>query len=1016
MLKEILARPLSVLVGAALVVVIGAVSLTRLPVSLLPTLERPQLRVLVEDSERSRHVLQADVVEDLERRLLAMEDVVSVRARVDDGEAQLVVQTNWQTDVDRLRLEAERELASVDSLGVDAVSVTTRSGDLEAVVELAVHGAGRSSERTEFVRQVLVPELARLPGVGRVRRTGGTRQTLVVTPVAAALAARGLTSVDVAAALEGVGTSRPLGSVRDGGLVRSAVVRETVDRLETLRGLRLGPSNLVALRDIAEVALEERLDEGVYFRDGEEAVLVQLFRAPGANAVQMARGVREVLAEITGRAPRGLRLEVVRDTSVEVVSAIRELALAALLGLGLGTVVLRLALGSWLPTLSLVVVVPASIVSTFGAFFLWGVAIDIVALAGLALALGMLVDNAIVVVESIETERARRPADGSRDGRVELVGTSSVALALVASLLTTAAVFVPLIYLRGLAYAFFGVQAFAIVSALALSLALSLTLTPLLARFSGLRTTTRHPGRACYLALLERLLRRRGPVILGAFVAAALPLVLVVPWLDRELVPGGRGAEVEVAFTLPGSLTPEGVRASVAGLASSFREVLQTQWPGARFDVSAPQRRRAVDPALDDDVARARFVLPVGARGSLPELAQAIRDRLADLPGVQARTVVQRELFARTLLRLSGDQRIEVSAGTRSRAEHLAELVRAALLDEGLAGAPWEARAEEEWVVGWDRSLLRSIGLESDAARRAARAALGGLVLGRMPLDDSEVDVVLESPRARQIGLVPILRASRAGGERSAVEAGPAGDRVVSLEQAATLRLDRREPPWLRANGRPAQIWQADADARRAAEIEAMLREMPMAADERVRLLGSSSELRSSFVQLRLTMLLALLLVFLTVAALYESLLVPLAVAATVPVSLGGAVLALGLSMQSLNVMSLLGMILLVGIVVNNSIVLVTRLERGRRAAGGAVGLAELALEAARDRYRPILMTTSTTVLSMLPLALLGGEGVELRRALAITVIGGMVAGVFASLVVVPVLWTSLTAWRRDAR
>ena len=1053
MLKQLiqgaLERPVAVVVASLAVVVLGFASLLQLPVSLLPALERPQLLVVARDDDRSREALSSEVAEVLEQRLLALGDVVATSSLIDDGVARIEVLTDWQTDVDRLRMDAERQLAELDSLGLDELTVSTSSGDREAVMELAIVG-GAPVARTDFVRLLVMPELARIPGVGVVRRTGGARQSVAVRPIASALVARGLTSHDVVQAVVGVGDVRPLGVVRDGEALRAAVVNTGLESLRELGDLRVRSSGGASgrgtvLREVARVELDERPDEGTYLLNGSEAVLLELFRTPGANAVRMARAVRETVDEIQSQGPQGVRLEIVEDASVNVISALRELAVSALLGLGLGTLILRILLGSWGPTLSLMVVVPASIVAAFGMFLVWDVPLDLVSLAGLALALGMLVDNAIVVLEAIAAHRAKKDeAGGSASDGTDSVaaGTLSVALALVASLLTTAAVFVPLIYLRGLARPFFGVQAFAIVSALAISLALSLTLTPILARRvhrAGQTAKSRQPGRDLYLRLLAAALGRPLWFSFGSVLVAAAVIVLALQALERELVPRGEGRGIEVSFGLGGDLEERAAERKVAEIGTAVEDAMaaggaQTSRFVPRIDVGYRSTRL-------DDLTRTDHLGDSGRSpdgwirirwdglesGSSRVLADRVSRALARLPGVTSSVELEHALFAKALLRLSGAQLIEVSASTRERSEALAQRTVGALREQGL-----EARVarlnhpRSSWSLDWDTPRLAKAGLTAQEVEAAARSALGGFLVGHLDLPQGEVEVRIEETLATELELIPIASI----GEDSAEVQELGGNRtseapsVMLLGAAARLQLVDREAPWQRSDARPAQSIVVEsagltpgAEQRQTAAALAGLSKAP---DERVRLVGSGAELARSFEQLRLTLALAIVLVFLTVAALYESIRLPLAVAATIPIASAGALLALLITGQSLNVMSFLGVILLVGIVVNNSIVLLGRAEDGRLerpSSGESDGsrLVHVALEAAGVRYRPILMTTLTTLLSMVPLAVLGGEGLELRRALATAVIGGLGAGAVASLFVVPALYVVL-ADRRPAK
>ncbi len=1003
MLRAILDRPVSVTIGTLALVVIGFFSLLRLPVSLLPTLERPRLQVTVRDADRSREELLQLVAEPLERRFLSLRGVLEVASSVDDGLCRLTLETEWQTDVDRLRIDAERRLAEVSGLGLDEFEIVVEAGDRRPILEIAVAGGSSAYDRTVFAEEVLIPELGRLGGAGRLRRFGGAQVRPVVRPNAAALAARGLTASDVVDRLSNLGQSRPTGQARDGGRVRPMILREGARTLDELRSTVLGDAG-TALGDVAGVALEEVADSSHFRWGGEDAVLVELHRAPGANAVLLAREARRALADLAARTERassslgrrgtGLRLEVARDSSLEVVESLAQLGLAGLLGLVLGTLVMRFMLGSWRPTLALMAVVPASLVAAFGGFYLWDVSLDIVSLAGLALAAGMLVDNSVVVLEAIETSRAhgrRRPV---------LDGTRQIALALAASFLTTAVVFVPLVYLRGLARAFFGVQAFAIVTALAVSLVLSLTLTPVLSRRFGQRAEAagRSPGRRLYLALLDAALARPWLVIAATLALLAAGAALV-PALPRELVPRGESRVLAVEYRLPPALDGE----AIAARAAEVEERLTAAAAGPESAISLyrgddGERRIAAGEA---ERGYLEFVYPDGA--ALEGARASLVRELARLPGVAADVRARRGAVAAALERSRSRVEVEASATTPRRADRLGERLVAFLRAEaGVESSPVGGRgaggARPAFVLQWDAFRFAQLEADPEPLTRQVEAALGGFFSGRVEIDGVEPEILVETTRPADPRLLPVR---------------PSADGVVPL--AAVAAVERRlEPPALeRRNGRPAVRFALNPTALSPDKVAALLERMPLALDEEVRLVGQAQELQRSFTQLKWALVLALVLVFLSVAAMYESLAMPLVVMTTVPVAAAGALGVLELGGQSLNVMSFLGLILLAGIVVNNAIVLVHRIEQRRAAGAEAV---DAIREAAAERYRPILITTVTTLLGMIPLAALGGEGIELRRALALAVSGGLVTSLFAALFVVPVLHRALVRRRKAVR
>ncbi|HXU32488.1 MAG TPA: efflux RND transporter permease subunit, partial [Thermoanaerobaculia bacterium] len=450
MIRRAVSRPISTLIGAFTLVVLGLVSLLRLPVSLLPALERPRLDVTVAAPGRSREEVLDRFTRPLERRLAAISGVTSVRTTTGDGFVRARVESEWQTDADRLRIETERRLADLDPTGEATLAVEMTAGDPEPIVEVAVLGGESGAARTEFAKKLLVPELARIEGAGRVETVGLTPRHAVVYPQAAALTARGLTAADLVARLRTVGIDAAAGRARSGASVRPLLVREEALSLDALRALRIpGPRGESVLGDVARIDLEE-VEDGTFFRlGGRDGALVRIFRAPEANAVALSAAVRARTADLSARAGSGLKLAVVDDRSREVLGALAELGLGALFGLLLGTAVLRSILGHWRPTLGLAVVVPASLLTAFVGFSLWGAALDVVSLAGLALAAGMLVDSSIVVLEAIETARSQGLPEPA------LAGARQIALPVIASFCTTAVVFLPLIYLHGLARAFF---------------------------------------------------------------------------------------------------------------------------------------------------------------------------------------------------------------------------------------------------------------------------------------------------------------------------------------------------------------------------------------------------------------------------------------------------------------------------------------------------------------------------------------------------------------------------------
>jgi HAE1 family hydrophobic/amphiphilic exporter-1 len=986
-IRQAIERPVSTLIAASALVVLGTFSLFRLPVSLLPSVERPGLEITATAEGRSRDEVLDRITRPLERRLAALAGVTSVRTRTGDGVARAWVESEWQTDADRLRIEAERRLADLEGGKGVTLEVELTAGDPEPIVEVAVLGGG-GAERTAFARRLLLPELARLEGAGRIETVGLAPRHAVVRPRAAALAARGLTASDLVTRLESVGVALPAGRARSGAAVRPLLVREEVRSLDSLAAVRVpGPHGESVLGDLATLSLEEVRDGSLFRLSGEkgmeEGVLVRVFRAPEANAVALASRVRERVGEIGGRAGAGLRLEMVDDRSREVVSALADLGVAALVGLLLGMVAIRAFIGRWRPTLALAVVVPASVLATFTAFHLSGASLDVVSLAGLALAAGMLVDSAIVVLESIETARDQGLSEPV------VTGTRQIALPLIAGFLTTAVVFLPLIYLQGLARAFFGVQAFAIIATLAAALLFSLTLTPVLSGRSGAARAGWSGGRGIYLRLLDASLARPAlPVLAGIAVTALAGVALV--FLSRELVPDAPARELLVRYRLAPDLAPDAARRLGVAVAEQARgaaggaRVAVVQIPEDGKDQKDGEGTGRIVLSFADEAAAAR---------ALPGLWRAV----SRLPGVEARVEARTSAFVEPIERAGRRLEVIALATTPERATQLAGRAAERLRAAGLRQSAGRDRPREALLLDWDLPRLARLGIDRDALESQVRLALNEREAGRVRIDAVEPEIRV-IPVPADPAMLPV----------AAEESG-----ITPLGALARLSLGARPVELERQDGRPAVRLAFDGGAGEMADPRAsqrLLDDLANGVEEELVPGGRALELARSFGQLRLALALSLVLVFLTLAAIYESFRLPLVVMSTVPVALGGALGLLLVTGQSLDVLSFLGLILLGGIVVNNAIVLVHRAEEHRHAG---MEMVEALRRAGSERYRPILMTTLTTLAGMLPLALMGGEGAELRRSMATAVIGGMVTSTFASLLLVPVLqrW-----WVRDGK
>jgi len=997
LLAVLLARPFSLAIFVFTLVVLGIFSLFRLPVALLPSLERPHLDIELEGRRLSRDQWLEEIVEPLERRLSPLPGVVQVASHIDDGRALLRLEGEWQADRERLIVEVERVLGAMPSGRLEQATTRAAPPDARPVLRLALlapEGAPSDlAALTTFADGVLLPALGRLPGAGELRRRGGVRRVLQIEPRFADLAAHGLTTSELASRLKGTGRREAVGQVRQGGDRRPLFLSQPIGSLDDLARLGLGEG--LRLEGVADLRPQNLPDGSLAFFRDEVAVLIDVYRAPGANAVRLAHQGRQLLERLAAVPTRQNRIELLDDTSAEVVDSLGGLLLSLLLGLLLGGLILRLGLGRWRPTAALVVVVPASILSSFAGFYAFGVPLDVVSLAGLALASGMLVDSSIVVLEAIATARAA----GATDPRLE--GVRQVALPLLASFVTTAVVFLPLLYLEGLARAFFGAQAFAIATSLGLSLVFSLTLTPLLCGRGGQGALDLGEGGArfaadAYQRRLAAALARKTPWLLATLLLLAGGITALV-LLPKALMPDGLRRHLTIELELGGAdqearhetLATFAGRIAAAAPAIPFEvELTLPTAAGAQYGSSAARQ-----PFTEEGRGKARLTFENQA--ALVAAEPAISAAASSVPGLHAELHRERGALAAFADELGAGLELEILAQSESRAAALAAETQKLLLSRNFPNTLKRVAARQALELRYDATRQSE---ERAAVEKEVSSLLGGEVLGELELSGEAGELRLAPPPGSRLELLPIAWISGnagAGEER----------RLLPLGAFAHFEEIAKAPPLERKSGHSSRLLRVAAGLAQRDEIAALVAAVPRAQGEQIQLVGRSRELKKAFSQLELALSLGLLLVFLTIAALYESLRLPLVVLATVPCALAGAFLTLYFAGSTLDVFSFLGLLLLAGIVVNNAIVLLDRAESWRRA--GAESAAKAVELAAAERYRPILMTTATTLLGLLPMALIGGEGAELRRSLALALAGGLATSWLAVLFVLPLLYQS---------
>ncbi len=1014
-----LRRPVAVTAVCIFAGVLATAAGVRLPVALLPDLGYPALTVWTAYPDVPPARVERSVTERIEEAVAGTQGLQRVTGRSQLGGSLVELRFGWNADLDLALLEVREQIDRLGDALPDAAErpVVLRVDPSERpIMMIALRGALAGPEdappaRTaaneqvdersgwqdlaqlrQVGREVVARRLEQLSGVARVRVTGGHERQVDVRLDPDRMARHDLGVDDVANALQRANAALPGGTIRRGPFRYAVEVSgefESPDDVAQTIVTHAGATP-IRLSDVATVrpAVEER--RGLVRLDGREALLLLVERTPDANTVRTAADVREALGPLESELT-GVRLDVVVDESVFVEAAIGGVTQAVLLGGVLAILVLLAFLRRRRVLVAVAVAVPLSLGLTLIGFDLLGVTFNLIALSGLALGVGLLVDNAIVVVENIT--RLREEGLGPMEAAYE--GTAEVAGAITASTLTTIAVFLPITFVEGLAGRLFRDQSIAVVVALLASLLVALTVVPVIvsrerevpADKLGLRM-------AGLLDRYERMLRwaldRPGAVLLGC--AALLVGAGALAWtLPREVVPAADQGRVEAHLTLePGAdlpLVSERARRveTVARERGLARHVLSDLGERSTARLELDPR-----PPYEGDLT---VILP----DSVPATQATARLQALDLPPDMTLEVrpAQTQLEA-LLVGGESDLLIDLVADEERPSETTVERALTVLRDQAALTGVQRAEASEvpAYRLHFRRTNMARFGVGASEVGARLEASARGRRATELRQVGEEVPIMV---RARPPSTIEALLAQRIPTPtgRKPLHVFVRAERVTM--PAALLRTGQTPVVRLTASVAP----EADLDAALDAVDRALQPVLAEASGLRHTVGGASTAFREGLVAVGWSLLLSLLLVYLVLTAQFERLLQPFVILAAVPLAAAGVAVVLWITGQSVNLMSLTGCVVLVGIVVNDAIIKVDFINQ-RRARGMDL---RAAIEAAgRARMRPILMTTVTTALGLLPLALGLGAGAELRAPLAIAIVGGLLSATALTLFVVPVL------------
>ena len=1009
-------RRVSVVMAALAVIAFGIVGYGRLTLELFPDITYPSLTVQTDFPDTAPQEVENLVSRPVEEAVGVLRGLQSIHSVSRAGISEVTMEFAWGSDMDQLSLEVREKLDRI-VLPEEAASPIVLRFDpsFDPTLRLALSGPDDLTMLRRIADKQIKQDFETLDGVASASIKGGLEEEIQIDVDQHRLAALNIPIERVRAIVGMSNVNLPGGALRGRDsqfLIRTINEFEDLDEIRGLILRQTGAAS-VTLGEVAEVRRGSKEREEITRVNGSESVEIAIYKEGDANSVSVAAGVRERLAYWQdGHLPEGYTLTILFDQSQFIRQAVSEVRSAALIGGLLAILVLFVFLRDWRSTVIIATSIPISVIATFMFMYRLDISLNIMSLGGLTLGIGMLVDSSIVVLESIHRKRQL----GIGGFRAAVDGTSEVAAAVVASTLTTVAVFLPIVFVEGIAGQLFRDQAITVTVSLLASLVVAITLIPMLSAVGARlprvgsaeakapeddaedadkgEITTLGPISRFYDIFLQAAMKRRAlTILLGVFLFAVS--LWGVRQFDTELIPQMSEGEFHFEVSLP-----EG-----ASLAATDR-TLAAMEAAASAETAVDRHYSTVGSRLvsggmslntkSENLGQLNIVMADrGDDATEAAVADRLREKFAAMPDLEVKfgrpayfslkTPVEVLVFGDNL-----DALRDYSLALAREMEALPGLVDVRSSLE--SGNP-------ELQVVFDRRRLAVLGLDMGALSETLKNRVLGVVPTRFKEEDRQIDIRIRNREEDRQSVSDV---------RNLVLPGPDGApiRLLSVAQvtesrgpAEIHRLQQQRAAVISANLEGTSLGEA------VLAVEGILAASPPPTGLTTELGGQNREMQVSFASLRFAIALAIFLVYLVMAATFESFLHPLLVLGTIPLALVGVAAGLAVTGTSITVIVLIGGVMLVGIVVNNAIVLIDAINRLRRAG---VAKREAVLRAGHLRLRPILMTTLTTILGLAPMALAWGEGAELRSPLAITVASGLLFSTVLTLVFIPAAYMAV--------
>ena len=1020
-----LRRPVATIAATLALVLLGAVSLGRMPVSLLPDVTLPVLTIRTIYPGAAPEEVSRFVSEPIENAVGNTPGLLEVRSVARSGEATTTLRFNWGTDMARTVLTVRENLDNARASlpdGAERPTLLTSDPGERPIAVLGLTGPGdlRSIARTAL--DVHKRRLEQLAGVASVAVVGDPDDEIRVDIDPVKSRSLGITPDEVSTAIEAANATAQGGTIKRGQFRFSVRTLTEIKDPNELYGVPIGPAGRgLRLADIATVTPASADPRTIVQLDGEAAVGLVVYKDAGSNTVSVTRDLEETLDLLRQEFP-DVTIKVVAAQARFVEDALSNLGQEILVGGALSILLILVFLSDWRTSVAIAAILPLSVLVGLTLMQALDVTINILSLGGLALAVGLLIDNAIVVAEA----SSRRREEGMSRHDAALAGTDEVSGPLIAGTLTTLLVFGPIVFVQGLAAALFRDLSISVVVSVGASLILALTVMPVLLTWGTKRDEKReaqkvtretrdarpgtedtHSGPASHVSPVAKLravgrqlthLYERGMAwslarprtVFAIAIVTTLATVLLIRSLPREVLPQVDEGTVVAELRLPPGTAIEETARQAARLEAAAEELGSE---GTYVRIGYATDEEVLSGSEPGSPGTAVFVIPVPDRLGAAGFAEQLRSAVPDLvdAGTLSFDLAGQSEFGSLIGREGRTVRVEVSAVKTSDGDIAADQVRAALREiPGLADVRDAFAASQPIVeLGLERERIAQHGLQPQEVINALKGALGGVEASELRETDRRTPIQVRYAGSANEDLTTALA--------TPIDGIPVSQLVTVNERRAPIEV-------VRVNQRPVHVVEAVVEdggtSKASARVHEAMNEMTFSVPG-VRWLvsGADEEQQRTTSQLTLVGLLAVALVFLVLAGEFASFSTPLLVMTTVPLAAVGGIAALWLTGQSINAVSLIGIVVMIGMADNEAVVKLDAIQRFREQGHDIDEAIKLG---GAQRLRAISMTMLTTITGVLPLAFGWGSGGELYQPLAATVIGGAITAILVTFFLLP--------------